>query len=867
MLTILAESALRSLVLGSVVWVGLNLLRIRNPHVHMTSWVLVLVASLAMPLLMHWTTVTITLDAPPVSAPAPDHLWPTDAPLPDTAGAAFPSDVGAALATPDAPHQSAINAIAINAINAITPRTINWWTLATAIYLVVAGLLLLRLAIGIGLTWRLARAAKPIDEPLFDAPTMADVRVSPIICGPVTFGSTILLPPRYTEWDAHKRRAVLAHEGAHVANRDFYILLLASLNRAVFWFSPLAWWQLIRLAELAEIISDARALEVVDDRLSYAEILLDLVQAGRHAPQAPEAVLEMARASTVRTRVERILAATAAPAKGGWRKRIWTAAVIVPVVVVSAGSIAYRSESVFAPAIEGAGEAAAAAHAPQHVAFYSLGRTSILAIFRDGDELSGQLSGQRKLPLAVEDEGRYSYPAAAGPITLSLGDERQPSELTWTQNGRTQRAHRITEALWQGIDPRQHDAALGDAYVGWFELARNRVLTITRSGERIIAQETGRPKLEIRAGGQDAFFSGPDDFMIFQRDAQARVTEVLLQDPVSGARLARKVDAARARMIEEEFARRIAEVPDRFKDQAPQPGTREMVLRGIEDMQRGAPNYERMGEQLAANIRRQMPQLQPMFKALGAVESIFFRGVGPGGYDIYGVKFANGIAEFRLLLGANGKAEDVLFRPDGNDELGAVVSCSEEAALKSGGDAAPISLFLYNSSGKEIQVYKLDANGKRTAHGTIGEKMSSTFLTYVDTPWIVADSSGKCLEIVKPGQRTQYHAVADVSRGSGRRTAPLADSEAMLRQYIEALGRGQPDYDRMTSEVATQTRQQLPFNQAILGRLGALRAMSFRGVTALGSDIYMAHFANGTAEWRISLANDGKVERIALGPQ
>ena len=61
-----------------------------------------------------------------------------------------------------------------------------------------------------------------------------------------------------------------------------------------------------------------------------------------------------------------------------------------------------------------------------------------------------------------------------------------------------------------------------------------------------------------------------------------------------------------------------------------------------------------------------------MFKALGAVESIFFRGVGPGGYDIYGVKFANGSAEFRLLLGADGKADDVIFRADGNDAPGGV---------------------------------------------------------------------------------------------------------------------------------------------------------------------------------------------------
>ena len=51
-----------------------------------------------------------------------------------------------------------------------------------------------------------------------------------------------------------------------------------------------------------------------------------------------------------------------------------------------------------------------------------------------------------------------------------------------------------------------------------------------------------------------------------------------------------------------------------------------------------------------------------MFKALGAIESIFFRGVGPGGYDIYGVKFVNGFAELRLLLGADGKAEDVCLQ-------------------------------------------------------------------------------------------------------------------------------------------------------------------------------------------------------------
>jgi beta-lactamase regulating signal transducer with metallopeptidase domain len=847
MLAILAESALRSLLLGSAVWVGLNLLRVRNPHVHMTCWVMVLVASLSMPLLMHWTTVTITLD--PLPVPTAENLWPAKSPfkgpLPELLRSP-PSELGMPVAA-----------------HAENDEAVNWLALATAIYAFVAGMLLLRLAVGIYLTWRLVRAAKPVREPWA---ANSNVRVSNVIGGPVTFGSTILLPPQWVDWDLRKRQAVLAHEGAHVANRDFHVLLLASLNRAVFWFSPFAWWQLIRLAELAEIISDARALEVFEDRLSYAEILLDLVQNVRRAP----AGLEMARACTVRARVERILAATAAPAKAGWRKRLWTAAAVLPVVIVSAGTIAYSRPPVSTLAIDGAADPTTAVRRPQLVDFYSLGRTSIFALFREGDDLFGQLTGQRRLRLSAAGDGRYSYPANAGQITLAVGDEGQPSELMLSQNGQDLRAARIAEMSWQGTEA---DTRLLDSYVGWYQLAPNRVLTVTRDGDRMVVQETGRPKFVVTGRGADAFSSNHDDLVIFLRDDHAKVAQLLLQEPMSGARLAPRVAVTKAKAIEEEFARRIAEVPDRFRDQTPMPGSKEAVLRGIADMERGAPNYDRMSAPLAAKVRREASQTQSIFKALGAVESIFFRGVSPGGYDIYGVKFANGFAEFRLLLGTDGKADDVIFRPDGNGAPGGVAACSDERGLKSQGDTAPIKLLLYNGTGTDIQLYKLDTEGKRVAQGMIGDNMSSSVLAYIDSPWVIADASGACLEIVLPGQRTRLHTVERSPAGhppehsAPPRTAPLAESEAMLRQYIEALGRGEPNYDRMTTEVAAQTRQQLPFNQAIVTRLGALRAVSFRGVSPLGSDVYMAHFANGSAEWRIGLVKDGTIGRIALGPQ
>jgi hypothetical protein len=843
MLAIVAESALRSLVLGGAVWVGLTLLRVRNPHVQMTCWIMVLAASLAMPLLTHWLTVTITLDSPPLPLP--------DGPPPVDASALEP------LQAPLANHE--IPATAPGETRAL----VNWGALATGVYCSVAAMMLLRLIVGLYLTRRLVGAAKPVRDSWTGG---ADVRVSDVVSGPVTFGATILLPPQCVDWDLPKRRAVLAHEGAHVAHGDFYLLLLASLNRAVFWFSPFAWWQLIRLAELAEIISDAQAIEVLEDRVSYAEILLDLMQRGRQVPVG----LEMARACTVYSRVERILGAPMSPAKVGWRKRLGTAAIIAPVVIVSAGSIAYTTPPLSMPVIGSAAlDATAGASKPRLVDFYAFAPAQIFAVFRDDGDLSGQLTWQGKLRLSAEGDGAHSYAAAAGRITFTAGDDR-PAELTLHQNGRDVRAARIAQISGPGV---AIDASLLDSYVGWYELSSGRVLTVTREADRMIVQETGRQKFEVVAHGGDTFAGGQDDLVIFLRDGRSEATRVLFQEPMSGARIAPRIAAAKAQMIEDEFARQMSEVPERFRDQIPAQGGKEAILRGIADLQRGAPNYDRMSTSFAAKVRRQAAQLQAMMTALGPVESIFFRGVGPGGYDIYGVKFANGAAEFRIQLLGDGKVGDVLFRPDGNEALGGVAACSDEKTLRSRGDTAPIKMVLYNASGQDVRIYRLDSEGLRVAQGAIGDTMSSPVMTYVDSPSVIADVSGQCLQIVLPGQRTRYYTIEASVAGTRpeqpaiRRTVPVAGSEDLLRQYIEALGRGAPNYDRMTPEVAVQTRAQLPLDQAIITKLGALRAISFRGVTQLGSDIYVAHFANGSAEWRIGIAKDGVIGRIALGPQ
>ncbi|KJC46095.1 antirepressor regulating drug resistance protein [Bradyrhizobium sp. LTSP849] len=837
MIATLAEAALRSFVLGGVVWFGLNLFRVRNPHVQMTAWVVVLLASLAMPFVMHWPTLTI--DRLPLSAPVPDELWPADISMSETPQPALPISPGTNMAPP-----------------ARSIASINWWLVATIAYAVVAGLLLLRLAIGLGLTWRMARAAKPMKGgQLIDA----DVRVSRDVGGPVTFGSTILVPPQFAGWDAKKRLAVLAHEGAHVANRDFYVLLLASLNRAVFWFSPFSWWQLARLAELAEIISDAEAIEVIDDRWSYAEILLDVATGVKPRPME----LAMARASTVRARVERIIAAAAMPVAVGWRKRLWIAAAIVPVTIISAGMIACRTPDP-APVAENLGEVPAEHYRP-FVNFYAMGPASVFAIFREGDDLYGQLTGQRKLRLTVGNDGTASYASSFGEIRFPLNAERRSSELMLHMNGRDVRAVRVAETPTPAADP----ASL-DQYVGWYRVAPNRVLTVRREGDRLQVQETVQGGATLLAEGADVFSIQGRNLLIFLRDGQAKVSRVLVQNAVFGARLAPRIDAGVAQAIEADFARRIAQVPDRFREQVPADGGKEMILRGIEDLRHGTPNYDRMSAPLAAKVHLQLGELTATVAALGAVESIFFRGVGPGGYDIYGAKFENGTAEFRLLIDPDGKAGDVLLRPDGNSEIGGMVSCAEEPDVRGRAGTSPIRVMIYNDMGEDIQVFNLDAAGNRKTQGVVRPATSWAFTTTVNNPWMIADKSGRCLEVLMPGRQTRFHNVeaSNLAARQGRaarRDVPIANGEDMLRRYIDGVGKGQPDYDLMTTEVADLTRQQLPFDQAILTRLGTLRAISFRGVTALDSDIYIAQFANGSAEWRIGVRN-GTITKIALGP-
>jgi hypothetical protein len=125
-----------------------------------------------------------------------------------------------------------------------------------------------------------------------------------------------------------------------------------------------------------------------------------------------------------------------------------------------------------------------------------------------------------------------------------------------------------------------------------------------------------------------------------------------------------------AKRLDDADAKKIADAAaafdKRFKDQTAAPGSEAAVRRMIGELQTGKPNYDLMSPGLADATRHQLPQLQPMIAGMGALQSVVFKGVGPGGADIYQLNFEKGSLDYRVWLGADGKVESANVRPSEN---------------------------------------------------------------------------------------------------------------------------------------------------------------------------------------------------------
>ncbi|MGA8732069.1 MAG: M56 family metallopeptidase [Terracidiphilus sp.] len=373
MIPVLIDAAMRSLFVGLIVAVGLRAFRIRNVFAQKAALGLVLAGALAMPFLMPIAdrlqllpaNASIVLPAHPMTL-----LEELQVRLQAKSGSVTQSkSVASPIPTPYSPHAERASGSALDSASAprakeprpsssqavslqkeagmVSANTVEETqplaqhsyvafspaSLALSIYLGVALLFVLRLALGLAVTLRLWLTAAPISTRVLpDIPTGLPLRASPKVSSPLTIGSAILLPADYDTWDKEKVRIVLAHERSHIRQGDFYLQLLASLYTALFWISPLGWWLKKELADLAEAISDRAGIEQARSRTSYAQILLEFAA----APRPTALGVAMARSSSLARRIERLLNDHAFRQSFAGGRRALFAVVLVPVTLFAA---------------------------------------------------------------------------------------------------------------------------------------------------------------------------------------------------------------------------------------------------------------------------------------------------------------------------------------------------------------------------------------------------------------------------------------------------------------------------------------------------------------------------------------------------
>jgi beta-lactamase regulating signal transducer with metallopeptidase domain len=205
-------------------------------------------------------------------------------------------------------------------------------TVATIIQVIwVAGTLLLlgRVVMGIAGVFRL-RATGSEPACIYGPAGLRRLRVatSGAVDVPLVVGflrPVVLLPVAAAEWPAGDRKAVLAHEVAHILRGDAWTLLLASLVRAVYWPNPLVWMAARRLRMTSEEACDQAVIAAGVPPATYAQLLLRLAREGMHS-KLPGLALCMTRPRGLGRRIE--LLVHASPRRVGTAQCTLTIAVL-----------------------------------------------------------------------------------------------------------------------------------------------------------------------------------------------------------------------------------------------------------------------------------------------------------------------------------------------------------------------------------------------------------------------------------------------------------------------------------------------------------------------------------------------------------
>jgi beta-lactamase regulating signal transducer with metallopeptidase domain len=218
----------------------------------------------------------------------------------------------------------------------------EWSSYFFAAWVAVAGLLLLRLVIGVWRVMQVRRNCADADLTAFDPELLQIVRNSrrrARVCSSsevqtpaaIGFFRPAIVFPKWllAQLSPEEIKVILLHELAHLSRWDDWTNLAQKIVKAVFFFHPAVWWIENRLTLEREMACDDMVLAQTASPRAYASSLISFAEKLHHARSLTLAQALVSRMRHMSLRVTQIL-----DAKRSLRTELWK-----PVLGLSAGML------------------------------------------------------------------------------------------------------------------------------------------------------------------------------------------------------------------------------------------------------------------------------------------------------------------------------------------------------------------------------------------------------------------------------------------------------------------------------------------------------------------------------------------------
>jgi len=161
---------------------------------------------------------------------------------------------------------------------------------------------------------------------------------------------------------------------------------------------------------------------------------------------------------------------------------------------------------------------------PRYAGRYELASIGLLMITTKNDKLFAQVNGQPTVELFAMAEDEFFIKTVEAKVKFIKDEKGAVNQLIVTQNGQEIKGKKLPEETIIQLKPE-----ILDQYVGKYKLHENIIVNVTRENNKLFAEPTGQPKVEMLPVSETDFVVKEINAKVsFVKDEKGKVTKIKL---------------------------------------------------------------------------------------------------------------------------------------------------------------------------------------------------------------------------------------------------------------------------------------------------------------------------------------------------